>query len=144
MQAGGAALSSIGPGLVVLLGVGQGDDEGIADRMAARLVSLRVFPDAAGKTNLSILDVAGDVMVISQFTLYADSSRGRRPSFAGAAPAGQAERLYQRVAQRMSALGVAHVATGRFGARMAVDLVNDGPFTLWLDSGTTPSRTGRT
>ena len=126
-------VGSIGPGLVVLLGVGPDDDDAVADALARRVNELRIFDDAAGRTNLSLADVGGAVLVVSQFTLYADTRRGRRPGFTGAAPPDLAERLYLRFAEALRALGVT-VATGRFGAVMAVELVNDGPFTIWLDT----------
>ena len=94
---------------------------------------LRIFADAEGRTNLSLLDVEGGALVVSQFTLFADTRRGRRPGFSGAAPPAQAERIYERFAGALATLGVP-VATGRFGASMAVELVNDGPFTIWLDT----------
>jgi D-tyrosyl-tRNA(Tyr) deacylase len=126
-------VGAIGPGLVVLLGVGPDDDEAVAEGLARRVTELRIFDDAAGRTNLSLTDVGGAVLVVSQFTLYADTRRGRRPGFTGAAPPELAERLYLRFAEALRALGVS-VATGRFGAVMAVELVNDGPFTIWLDT----------
>lgn len=134
VRAGGETLAVIGPGLVVLVGVGHADDEAAADALARRIVELRIFRDDAGKTNRSILDTGGGAIVVSQFTLYADTSRGRRPGFTDAAPPDLAERLYERVATGLRAAGVAPVGTGRFGAEMAVELVNDGPFTLWLDT----------
>ena len=126
-------VGEIGTGLVVLLGVGPADDEAVADALARRVIELRIFDDDAGRTNLSLSDVGGAVLVVSQFTLYADTTRGRRPGFTGAAGPEQAERLYLRFAQAIRGLGV-EVATGRFGAVMAVELVNDGPFTIWLDT----------
>ena len=129
----GQAIGSIGSGLVVLLGVGPEDDEATADSLARRITELRIFRDAEGRTNSSLIDVGGSVLLISQFTLFADTRRGRRPGFTGAAPPEQAERLYERVATTMRALGV-DVATGQFGAEMAVQLTNDGPFTIWLDT----------
>jgi D-aminoacyl-tRNA deacylase len=120
-------------GLVVLLGVGPEDDEAIADRLGRRVTELRIFDDEAGQTNRSLMDVSGEVLVVSQFTLYADTSRGRRPRFTGAAPPEQARRLYERFANALRQLDVV-VATGRFGAVMEVELVNDGPFTIWLDT----------
>ena len=104
-----------------------------ADALARRIAELRIFRDAEGRTNSSLLDVGGAVLLISQFTLFADTRRGRRPGFTGAAPPEQAERLYERVAAALRDLGV-EVATGRFGAEMAVQLTNDGPFTIWLDT----------
>jgi D-tyrosyl-tRNA(Tyr) deacylase len=129
----GEVVGEIGPGLVVLLGVGPDDDEAVTDALARRATELRIFDDAAGRTNLSLLDVGGDVLVVSQFTLYADTRRGRRPGFTGAAAPELAERLYLRFAETLRSIGV-RVATGRFGAVMAVELVNDGPFTIWLDT----------
>jgi D-tyrosyl-tRNA(Tyr) deacylase len=134
VRSSGEAVAAIGIGLVVLLGVGHDDDEATADALARRIVELRIFRDEAGKTNRSILDVAGGALVVSQFTLYADTSRGRRPGFTGAAPAELAERLYERVAAQLAGAGVEPVGTGIFGTEMAVELVNDGPFTLWLDT----------
>ncbi|HSL98180.1 MAG TPA: D-aminoacyl-tRNA deacylase [Candidatus Deferrimicrobiaceae bacterium] len=127
-------VASIGPGLVVLLGVGHGDDESGADALARRVAELRVFEDDEGRTNRSILDVGGAAIVVSQFTLYADTSRGRRPGFTNAAAPEVADRLYRRFADALRDAGVADVPTGRFGAEMAVELVNDGPFTIWLDA----------
>jgi D-aminoacyl-tRNA deacylase len=126
-------VGEIGLGLVALVGVGPDDDEAIADALARRSAELRIFRDEAGRTNRSLIDVGGAALVVSQFTLYADTSRGRRPGFTGAAPAEQAERLYGRYATALRDLGL-RVETGRFGAEMEVELVNDGPFTIWLDS----------
>jgi D-tyrosyl-tRNA(Tyr) deacylase len=126
-------VGEVGRGLVILLGVGPDDDEAVADALARRTAELRIFDDAEGRTNLSLLDVGGGALVVSQFTLYADTSRGRRPDFTGAAPPDLAERLYLRFADALRELGL-RVATGRFGAVMAVELVNDGPFTIWLDT----------
>ena len=128
-----AVVGEIGPGLVVLLGVGPDDDEAVADGLGRRVTELRIFDDADGRTNLSLVDVGGAVLVVSQFTLYADTRRGRRPGFTGAAAPEVAERLYLKFAATLRELGVT-VATGRFGAVMAVELVNDGPFTIWLDT----------
>jgi D-tyrosyl-tRNA(Tyr) deacylase len=129
----GEVVGEIGAGLVVLVGVGTDDDVAVADGLARRIAELRIFDDADGKTNLSLLDVGGAALVVSQFTLYADTRRGRRPGFTGAAAPDLAEQLYLRVAEALRALGVV-VATGRFGAVMAVELVNDGPFTIWLET----------
>ena len=129
----GEVIGEIGPGLVVLLGVGPADDEAVTDALARRVTELRIFDDADGRTNLSLIDVGGAVLVVSQFTLYADTRRGRRPGFTGAAAPELAERLYVRFAEALRALRVT-VATGRFGSVMEVELVNDGPFTIWLDS----------
>jgi len=129
----GEVVGEVGPGLVVLLGVGPSDTEDVADALARRVTELRIFDDAEGRTNLSLIDVGGAVLVVSQFTLYADTRRGRRPGFTGAAGPELAERLYLRFAAALREMGV-KVATGRFGAVMEVELVNDGPFTIWLDT----------
>ena len=128
----GDAVASIGPGLLILLGVGHTDDDATTDALARRATELRIFSDDDGRTNRSILDTGGAALVVSQFTLYADTSRGRRPGFTNAAEPATAERLYQRFAAALRAAGVPDVQTGRFGAEMAVELVNDGPFTIWL------------
>jgi D-tyrosyl-tRNA(Tyr) deacylase len=130
----GVIVSSIGPGLLVLVGVGQRDDEATADALARRVCELRIFADEGGRTNRSILEVGGSALVVSQFTLLADTSRGRRPGFTRAAPGPVAEALYRRFADQLRTGGVRDVQTGRFGEVMAVELVNDGPFTIWLDS----------
>ena len=129
----GEAIGAIESGLVVFLGVGPSDDDATADALARRIVELRIFRDVDGRTNSSLIDVGGAVLLISQFTLFADTRRGRRPGFTGAAPPEHAERLYERMAAALRALGVT-VAMGRFGAEMAVQLTNDGPFTIWLDT----------
>jgi len=126
-------VGEVGRGLVVLLGVGPADDEAVAEALARRVTELRIFDDEAGRTNLSLIDVGGAALVVSQFTLYADTRRGRRPGFTGAAAPELAERLYLRFAAALRELGV-EVAMGRFGAEMEVELVNDGPFTIWLDT----------
>jgi len=127
-------VGAIGPGLLVLLGVGRGDGAATAEALARRVAELRIFEDEAGRTNRSLLEVGGEALVVSQFTLYADTARGRRPGFTNAAPPELAERLYLRFAGELRAAGVADVQTGSFGAEMAVELVNDGPFTIWLDT----------
>ena len=129
----GDVVGEIGDGLVILLGVGPGDTETIADDLARRTAELRIFRDAEGRTNRSLLETGGAALVVSQFTLYADTRRGRRPGFTTVAPPELAERLWQRFTGALEALGVP-VATGRFGQEMEVELVNDGPFTIWLDS----------
>ncbi len=134
----GQVVGAIGRGLVALVGVGHADTPEVARLLARRTVELRIFPDDAGRTNRSLLDVRGAVLAVSQFTLYADTSRGRRPSFLGAAPPDLGERLYRAYADELEALGVP-VGRGVFGARMEVELVNDGPFTIWLD---VPPETG--
>jgi D-tyrosyl-tRNA(Tyr) deacylase len=132
VRVGGAVVGEIGAGLVILLGVGPDDDETIVDALARRVTELRIFDDADGRTNLSLVDAGGAVLVVSQFTLYADTRRGRRPGFTGAAEPVLAERLYLRFAAALRELGVT-VATGRFGSVMEVELVNDGPVTLLLE-----------
>jgi D-tyrosyl-tRNA(Tyr) deacylase len=124
----GGEVARIGPGLVVLLGVRTGDGADEADRLAGKLERLRVFEDAEGKMNLSVRDVGGELLVVSQFTLYGDSRRGNRPSYVEAAPPELAEPLYSRVRDALGAQG------GVFGARMEVALVNDGPVTLLLEA----------
>jgi D-aminoacyl-tRNA deacylase len=130
----GTAVASIGEGLLVLIGVGHGDDEPTAATLARRVTELRIFRDEEGRTNRSIIDVGGAALVVSQFTLYADTARGRRPGFTGAADPALAERLYLQVASGLRSAGVGDVQVGSFGAEMAVELVNDGPFTIWLDT----------
>jgi D-tyrosyl-tRNA(Tyr) deacylase len=131
---GGETVGQIGPGLVLLLGVARGDDVAAAERLARRIVRLRVFEGDDGRFDRSLLDTGGEALVVSQFTLLADSRRqkGTRPDFSQAAPGEQAEPLYEQFCQALRALGVA-VETGTFGARMDVELVNDGPVTLVLD-----------
>jgi D-tyrosyl-tRNA(Tyr) deacylase len=129
----GSVVGEIGPGLVVLLGVGPDDTDAIAGELARKTAELRIFRDDDGRTNRSLLDIDGKALVVSQFTLFADTRRGRRPGFTGAAPPELAERLYGTFGDALRDLGVG-VATGRFGAEMAVELVNDGPFTILLDS----------
>lgn len=129
----GKTTGSIGPGMLVLLGVAPGDGEEEARRIARKVASLRIFDDADGRTNLSLLDVGGDALVVSQFTLYADTRRGRRPGFTDAAAPAEAERIYGVFADALAALGP-RVGRGRFGAEMEVELVNAGPFTIWLDT----------
>ncbi len=133
VREGDELLSEIGPGAVVLAGIGVGDTPEMVDRMAAKLVGLRYFEDVGGRTNLAIADVGGELLVVSQFTLCADLSRGRRPGFTAAAPPDVAEPMVTRLVDQLRDAGV-RVETGRFGARMSVELVNDGPFTLALDS----------
>lgn len=128
----GETVGAISGGLCVLIGVTHGDSPADADALAQRLATLRVFEDDDAKMNRSVLDVGGSVLVVSQFTLYADASRGRRPSFTNAAPGPVAEPLVDRVVEALRALQVT-VATGRFGADMAVALVNDGPVTILME-----------
>ena len=129
----GQSVASIGSGLLILLGVGPADDEWVASGLAAKVAGLRIFADADGLTNLSVSEVGGSALVVSQFTLYADTRRGRRPSFVRAAGPVVGERLYEVFCEILASTGIP-VAQGRFGAEMAVDLVNEGPFTIWLDS----------
>jgi D-tyrosyl-tRNA(Tyr) deacylase len=127
----GESVASIGPGLLVLVGVGEGDDEAEAKRIAGKCAELRIFSDDDGRFNLSLLDTGGEALVISQFTLFADVRRGRRPSFAAARPE-TAEPLVEAFAEELRRLGVP-TQTGRFGAKMSVELVNDGPVTVIVD-----------
>ena len=124
----GEEIARIGRGLVVLLGVHRDDDEAAADRLAQKLLALRIFDDQDGRMNRSVADVEGGVLCVSQFTLYGDARRGNRPSFVEAAPPELAEPLYERVRAALGAQG------GRFGARMAVELVNEGPVTLLVEA----------
>ena len=128
----GAVTGTVGRGLLVLLGVGHGDTEETARAMAAKIAKLRIFEDAAGKMNLSVEDVGGGVLAVSQFTLLADARKGNRPSFTDAAPPDQAKALYETFCQALASLGLA-VGKGVFGARMDVRLTNDGPVTIVLD-----------
>jgi len=129
----GEKVGAIGPGLMVLLGVARTDTEQDADYLADKIVHLRIFEDEAGKMNRSLLESGGAMLVVSQFTLLGDCRKGRRPSFAGAAPPEKAEALYDRFAGQVRSKGVT-VATGRFRALMKVALVNDGPVTLMVES----------
>jgi D-tyrosyl-tRNA(Tyr) deacylase len=133
----GEVTGRISVGLLVLLGVGPMDDEAIGAALARRITDLRIFRDEEGRTNRSLIDVGGEVLVVSQFTLFADTSRGRRPGFTGAAAPELAVRLYERFCEALESLGP-RVGRGRFGAEMAIELVNDGPFTLWLDTDVRP------
>ena len=126
-------VGSIGPGLVVLLGVAQGDTVDDARRLAEKTAGLRIFSDAEGRFNFSLLDSGGEALVVSQFTLLADSRKGRRPSFTRAAPPEEAEPLVGEYEAALRRLGV-RVAGGRFGAHMQVEILNDGPVTIILDS----------
>ena len=129
----GELVSQIGQGYLVLLGVTHTDTEKTADEMADRICKLRIFEDENGKTNRSVIDVGGSVIVVSQFTLYADTSHGRRPGFSHAARPELAEPLYERVVSKIrDALGYDRVGTGRFGAEMKVRILNDGPFSVEL------------
>lgn len=127
--------SSIGKGYVILLGVGAEDGNEQAEKLWSKISKLRIFEDENGKTNVSLADVQGDVMVVSQFTLYANCKRGNRPSFTEAGAPDEANRLYEYFVD-LARRDIEHVATGSFGAMMQVELVNDGPFTIWLDTDT--------
>lgn len=129
---GDTVVGAIGPGLLALVGVGPTDTEGTAIMLADKLAKLRMFADDAGKMNRSALDLGAEILVVSQFTLYADTSHGRRPSFVGAAPPVLAAQLVDRLAVALRALGLP-VAQGQFGAHMRVALVNDGPVTILLE-----------
>jgi D-aminoacyl-tRNA deacylase len=128
----GKVISQIGKGLVVLLGIGHGDGEEQAAFLAEKVANLRIFGDEQGKTNLSVLDVKGEAIVVSQFTLYADSHKGRRPSFTDAALPAVAEPLVDRFVELVRGHGVP-TQTGQFGAHMLVEIHNDGPVTIWLE-----------
>jgi D-tyrosyl-tRNA(Tyr) deacylase len=130
---GGERISKIGPGLLLLVGVAQGDGEAEAGWLAEKIVGLRIFNDEEGKMNLSLKDVGGEVLAVSQFTLLADTRKGKRPSFVGAAPPEEAEQLFDYFCERLREAGVGSVETGSFGAMMDVALVNDGPVTIVLE-----------
>jgi len=132
----GEVRSSIGLGYLLLVGVGRGDEAAQVDRLADKIVGLRIFRDVDGKTNLAIADVGGEALVVSQFTLYADTRKGRRPSFVPAADPEEAAELVEAFAAALETRGL-KVARGVFGAEMEVELVNDGPFTMWFDAETT-------
>jgi D-aminoacyl-tRNA deacylase len=132
-------VGAIGRGLLVLLGVGHSDDEQDSELLARKVVQLRIFEDDGGRMNRSVLDVGGSVLVVSQFTLWADVRKGNRPSFVAAAPRERAPALYGSFCDRVAAHG-APVQHGEFAARMAVCLINDGPVTIWLDTATLPGR----
>lgn len=130
----GETVGSCGPGFLILLGVMAGDDEKEADKLVNKTVNLRIFEDENGKMNLSSLDIGGEMLVVSQFTLCADCTHGRRPSFTPSAPPDVANRLYEYFVRRLKENGISHVETGVFGADMKVELLNDGPVTIILDS----------
>ena len=129
----GERISEIGAGLLLLVGVAQGDGEAEADWLAQKVAGLRIMGDAEGKMNLSVRDVGGEVLAVSQFTLLADTRKGKRPSFANAAPPEEAEPLFGSFCEKLRAAGVKSVGTGSFGAMMDVELVNDGPVTIVLE-----------
>lgn len=132
VEVAGEVVGAIGPGLVVFLGVGTSDDVATAEALARRTVELRIFADDDGRTNRSLLDVGGAALIVSQFTLYADTRRGRRPGFTDAALPDLAIPCYERFCATVASAGVT-LARGRFGTEMAVELVNDGPVTIWLE-----------
>ena len=129
----------IGAGLLVLLGVADGDTDDDLRWLADKIVALRIFEDDDGKMNRSLAEVGGALLVVSQFTLYGDCRKGRRPSFVAAAPPEKAQRMYEQFVQRVREQGVP-IETGRFRARMQVELINDGPVTLWIDSAERAAR----
>jgi D-tyrosyl-tRNA(Tyr) deacylase len=129
----GEVIGETGPGLLILICAMQGDGEAQADQLAAKIAKLRIFPDEAGKMNLSVRDMGGAALVVSQFTLAADTSRGNRPGFSAAAPPAEGERLYEYFADQLAAQGIP-VQKGQFGADMKVELLNDGPVTIWMES----------
>ena len=133
VEVGGEAVAEIGPGLAVLVGVAADDSEKDADYLAEKLANLRIFEDEAGRMNLSVLDVGHSILAVSNFTVLADSRKGRRPSFTAAAEPGKAKALYERLVERMRAAGVP-VQMGRFREKMQVSLCNDGPVTLVLET----------
>ena len=139
VEVDGTVTGEIGPGLLVLLGVGKGDTDADLEWMADKIAGLRIFEDDAGKMNRSLLDTSKAMLCVSQFTLYADTRKGRRPSFIDAGPPEEAKPMYARFCERARALGLT-VAEGIFAADMKVSLVNDGPVTIWLDSA---ERSGR-
>lgn len=128
VRVGGVIAGQIGVGLVVLLGIGKEDTEIVGDALARRITELRIFPDEMGKINRSLMEVAGEALVVSQFTLYADTSRGNRPSYTQAAPAEVARPLYERLCEALGA------ARGAFGEHMTVELAGDGPVTVMLET----------
>ena len=128
----GRTVAEIGPGLVILLGIGPDDGEEQAQYLADKIANLRIFEDLGGKMNQSLLDVDGEAIVVSQFTLYADTRKGRRPSFTDAAPAEIAHSLVERFVELLNSKGVA-TQSGKFGAHMLVEIANDGPVTIWME-----------
>lgn len=127
-------VGQVGGGLVLLVGVTHSDGEAEAQKLARKVAHLRIFEDEAGKLNRSVLDIGGEVLVISQFTLYGNARKGRRPSFINAARPAQAEPLIEYFMAQLQEHGISRIATGRFGASMLVEIHNDGPVTIWLDS----------
>jgi len=133
VSVGGERISEVGPGLLLLVGIARGDVEAAADRLAEKMAGLRVFADDDGKMNLDVREAGGEVLAVSQFTLLADTRKGKRPSFVGAAPPGEAELLFDHFCEKLREAGVRSVKTGSFGAMMDVALTNDGPVTIVLE-----------
>ncbi len=133
VEVDGETIGEIGPGLLVLICAMQGDSEAQADKLAAKIAKLRIFKDDDGRMNRSVKDIGGSVLVVSQFTLAADTSRGNRPGFSTAAPPVDGEAMYEYFAKQIAAQGLS-IAKGQFGADMKVSLLNDGPVTIWMDS----------
>jgi D-tyrosyl-tRNA(Tyr) deacylase len=133
VSVGGERISEIGPGLLLLVGVASGDEETVADWLAEKVAGLRVFADDEGKMNLDVRETEGEVLAVSQFTLLADTRKGKRPSFVGAASPGEAEPLFDYFCEKLREVGVRSVKTGSFGAMMDVALTNDGPVTIVLE-----------
>ncbi len=133
VRVGGDTIGQTGPGLLILVCAMHGDTEVEAETLAAKIARLRIFPDDSGKMNRALRDTGGGALLVSQFTLAADTSRGNRPGFSAAAPPSEGERLYLHFAHHLASLGIA-TETGRFGADMKVSLTNDGPVTIWLDT----------
>ena len=129
----GERISEIGPGLLLLVGIASGDDESAADWLVEKVAGLRIFADESGRMNLGVRETGGEILAVSQFTLFADTRKGRRPSFVEAAPPEKAEPLFDYFCERLRAAGAATVETGRFGATMDVALTNDGPVTIILE-----------
>lgn len=130
----GKEAGAIQKGLLVFIGIGADDTEAVADKLLKKLTGLRIFEDSEGKTNLSLSDVEGSLLLVSQFTLYADCRKGNRPSFINAGAPDMSEKLYDYIVDRAGAMLPGRVESGQFGADMKVSLLNDGPFTIWLDS----------
>ena len=133
VSVGGERISGIGPGLLLLVGVAKGDGKTTADWLAEKVAGLRVFADADGKMNLDVREAGGEVLAVSQFTLLADTRKGKRPSFVGAAPPDEAEPLFDYFCEKLREAGIRSVATGSFGAMMDVELLNYGPVTIVLE-----------
>jgi D-aminoacyl-tRNA deacylase len=133
VSVGGERISGIGPGLLLLVGVAKGDEEATADWLVEKVAGLRVFADSDGKMNLDVREAGGEILAVSQFTLLADTRKGKRPSFVGAAPPDEAEPLFDYFCEQLREAGIRSVETGSFGAMMDVELLNDGPVTIVLE-----------